>query len=178
MDLTGYWSCSVRMIKILFILKIQILLDYTLFFSITGDIEERCTKEAIRDQTLIQTFIPIQVWTKEPSNNPGEAEDGTKNEDNVPQEIGQASFRCVLKDDTVMKKVVVKHTNFKYQFPIENGTEFFIGYVGYHLIFSFIKAYYWTKEYRISYSGRQCFDIHIFTQNLILQNWDINKWKF
>ena len=30
----------------------------------------------------------------------------------VPVEIAQASFVCVVKDDTVMKKVVVKHTNF------------------------------------------------------------------
>ena len=46
----------------------------------------------------------------------------------VPVEIAQASFVCVVKDDTVMKKVVVKHTNFKYQFPMENGKmDFYIG---------------------------------------------------
>ena len=72
------------------------------------------------------------MWKTEP-NTPLPRRDGLQARSvmtgvEIPVEIAQASFICVIKDDTVMKKVMVKHTYFKYQFPMENGKmDFYIG---------------------------------------------------
>uniref|UniRef100_A0A7M5WQS8 Uncharacterized protein n=1 Tax=Clytia hemisphaerica TaxID=252671 RepID=A0A7M5WQS8_9CNID len=92
----------------------EVLVDYTLFFSRTGEIGRQCTEQAIRENRVIKTAIPILLWKSDPDRS---AE--------TPVEIGQAEFRCIMRGDDVTETSVVKRNDFKYKH--DNLKKYYIG---------------------------------------------------
>ena len=80
-----------------------------------GEIGRQCTEQAIRENRIIKTAIPVFLWKSNP-------ESTTE----IPEEIDQASFQCITEGDKITKNVIVKHEDFK--FNHEDGLKKF--YVG------------------------------------------------